>query len=327
MARRPADESSDRELLLRFASAREDSAFAALVQRHGAGVLGVCKRVLGNEHDAEDVFQAVFLTLARKAGVVPWEDSVRPWLHAVAQRLALRARCGVEQHRARHRPGAGVEPVAPHDEPLVEVARRELRLVLAEELGQLPEKYRVPVVLCYLEGKTNEQAAGELGWPTGSMSRRLARARALLHDRLSRRGLGLFAGLCLLLLLTLIVVPAGPPPRQTVRATMAAFHPGGVDEEAVEVVLRDLAQGRPGRGEAQRRRLMRMARRAAEVAEALEGHDPGRRRPHWRRLSIEMRLTALDLTEALARHDERGTRSAAWRLSATCLACHTCFRD
>jgi RNA polymerase sigma-70 factor (ECF subfamily) len=328
--RRPADSTSDRELLARFVSAREDSAFAALVQRHGASVLGVCKRVLGNEHDAEDVFQATFLTLARKAAVVPWQESIKPWLHAVAQRLAVRARCTAQRRRGRYVPLAGTvlaETTDGHDDPLAEVARRELRLVLAEELRQLPEKYRAPAVLCYLEGKTNEQAAGELGWPAGSMSRRLARARALLHDRLSRRGLALAVGLCVLGLLSLIVVPAGPPSRPSLRAEMAAFRPGGEHEEGFDVILRGLADGGPERSEAQRRRLVRTAYRTAQVAETIQGHDPGRRRQHWRHLAVEMRLSALDLAEALAHHDEPTTRTAAWRLTATCQACHATFRD
>src|SRR5262249_41584269 len=196
-ALRPAGNSTDRELLERFAATGEEVAFAALVQRHGPAVLGVCRRVLGNEADAEDVFQATFLILARKAGVVPWQESVRHWLRDVARRLALQARCPPQRRRTA---GEVPEQCDPHGDPLAEVARRELRLVLDEELGQLPEKYRAPVVLCYLEGKTNEQAAGELGWPAGSMSRRLARARALLRDRLSRRGLALVVALSCLAL-------------------------------------------------------------------------------------------------------------------------------
>jgi RNA polymerase sigma factor (sigma-70 family) len=132
------------------------------------------------------------LTLARKAAEAPWQQSVEHWLRAVARRLALQARSSAERRRGRQiTPGYSgehdpPEPCDPRSDPLAEVARRELRLVLDEELGRLPEKYRAPMVLCDLEGKTNEQAAGELGWPAGSMSRRLARARALLHDRLTR---------------------------------------------------------------------------------------------------------------------------------------------
>src|SRR5262245_30272559 len=207
-----AGDSTDAELLERFVSRREEAAFAALVQRHGAVVLGVCRRELACEQDAEDVFQATFLALARQAAVVPWQDSVGHWLQAVAHRLSLRARYSADRLRWRDL-GRGLadypEPQDPHPDPLAEAARRELKLVLDEELRRLPEVYRAPVVLCYLQGKTNEQAACELGWPAGSMSRRLARARALLRDRLSRRGLALVVALgCLALACLWLAAPS-----------------------------------------------------------------------------------------------------------------------
>src|SRR5262249_21749538 len=147
------------------------------------------------EQDAEDVFQATFFALARRAGLVAWEDSVGRWLRAVARRLSHRARCSAARLRL-----AGAEPefepTDPQPGPLAEAGRRGLSPGLAEELEQLPEVSRAPVILCYLEGKTNEQAAVELGWPVGSMSRRLARARALLRERLTRRGIALAVALC-----------------------------------------------------------------------------------------------------------------------------------
>jgi RNA polymerase sigma-70 factor (ECF subfamily) len=332
--RRPAEDSTDRELLHRFVAAREERAFAVLVQRHAAGVLGVCQRVLGNHHDAEDVCQATFLTLARKAAVIPWQESVRHWLQAVAQRLAMRARCSAQRRRQTLLPGPGadwpgpLERPDPHGDPLAEVARRELRFVLNEELDQLPEKYRAPMVLCYLEGKTNEQAAGELGWPTGSMSRRLARARALLHDRLSRRGLALAIALGVLVLITFWLVPAGPPtlhPR--VAHTMTVFRPAGEGGEGIEMALHRLADGGAWPGEAERARLVQMAYRTGQVADVVHSLAPDRRRRDWRLLASEMRTSALDLAEALAHNDEQATRTTARRLTGTCQTCHATFRD
>jgi RNA polymerase sigma-70 factor (ECF subfamily) len=281
--------------------------------------------VLGNEHDAEDVFQATFLTLARKAAVVCWQDSVKNWLRAVAGRLALQARCsagrrGFDQHDLP-------EQDDPRADPLAEVARRELRLVLDEELRQLPDKYREPIVLCYLEGKTNEQAAGELGWPAGSMSRRLARARALLHDRLTRRGLALLvlAGLALGAFWLCRPPSSGTEPTPVISQAMTPFRPVGDGGEGFEKALFHLAED--GQAGADRERLVGVAHRTAQVAGAIQDHDPGQRRQDWRRLSDEMRRSALDLADALASNDQRTTMAAARRLTATCQTCHATFRE
>jgi RNA polymerase sigma-70 factor (ECF subfamily) len=322
-----AEQATDRELLARFVATGEQAAFAALVQRHGAGVLRVCRRVLGNEHDAEDVFQATFLVLARKAGVLSWHDCVGHWLRAVAQRLALQARGLAERRRGRESADEDApEPCDPGDGPPAALARRELCLVLDEELGRLPEKYRAPVVLCYLQGKTNEQAAGELGWPAGSMSRRLARARALLHDRLSRRGLALVVVLCGLALGAwgLRTEPGRRPAQRTVAEVMAPFRGAGGGEGIEDELLR-LAEGGPA-GMTPAAGL-RAAHRAAQAAEAIHDHDPGRQRQQWRRLAAQMRRSALDLAEALEAGDERGRVAAARRLTVTCQTCHATFRD
>jgi RNA polymerase sigma factor (sigma-70 family) len=181
---------SDVQLLERFARNRDETAFAALVERHGPMVLGVCRRVLRHEQDAEDAFQATFLVLARKAGAAGWRDSLGSWLYTVAYRLALRARAAAARRQLHERKAARMTRTASGsaDEP------GDLRPVLDEELSRLPEKYRAPLVLCYLQDKTQAEAARALGWPVGSMSMRLARGRELLRRRLERRGVRLATG-------------------------------------------------------------------------------------------------------------------------------------
>jgi RNA polymerase sigma factor (sigma-70 family) len=185
-----AEAASDGQLLQQFAARRDEAAFRLLVERHGPMVLGVCRRVLGHLQDAEDAFQATFLVLARKAGSIARQESVGSWLHGVAHRLALKAKGQAARRRERERQVATV----PYTHSLQEFETCELRAVLDEEIGRLPQKYRAPLVLCCLEGKTHAQAARELGWPAGSMSRWLARGRELLGERLVRRGLALPAG-------------------------------------------------------------------------------------------------------------------------------------
>jgi RNA polymerase sigma-70 factor (ECF subfamily) len=184
---RQDDGLTDRVLLTRFVERHEESAFAALVQRHGPMVLGVCGRVLHEPHDAEDAFQATFLVLARRAASIRKQQSVGSWLYGVAYRVALKARTGAARRRARERQ-AGTMARADAGGA---AAWQELRPVLDAELNGLPEKYRAPLVLCYLEGKTNAEAARQLGWTRGTVSGRLARARDLLRGRLTRRGLTL----------------------------------------------------------------------------------------------------------------------------------------
>jgi RNA polymerase sigma factor (sigma-70 family) len=345
---RPAEDLSDRQLLERFVRRREQGAFEALVRRHGAMVLAVCRRVLRNEHDAEDVSQATFLVLARKAAVIPWRESVTGWLGAVASRLARHALGAAMRQRSRERPAGALadgedeqrtpgrdgdygrlpDDVHPHEDPLGEVARRELRLVLDDELHRLPEKYRAPVVLCYLEGKTNAEAADELGWPTGSMSRRLARARALLQERLTRRGLAFGTALVCLVLTALWLLttgrPAGPD-RQTTRVAraMAPFKPAAEGGQGIESLLLRLAEG----GKPDAEPLAQMAYRTAAVANWLKDHDPGRRQRDWQTFAEDMRRSALDLARASTAKEDRGVLLAARKLNATCQKCHEIFRD
>ena len=171
---------TDRELLDRFRRRRDEDAFAALVERHRPAVFAVCRRILRDVQEAEDVCQATFLVLVRKARAVRRPDLLASWLRGVARRLARKAR-----KRAARRPQGepAAEPAAAAD-PVLEAARRELRDRVGAELRRLPAKYRKPLVLCYLGGLTNEEAARRLGWPTGSISYRLARGRELLRDRL-----------------------------------------------------------------------------------------------------------------------------------------------
>jgi RNA polymerase sigma factor (sigma-70 family) len=177
---------SDGQLLDWFVHQREEAAFAALVRRHGAMVLSVCRRVLRNSHDAEDAFQATFLVLAEKAAQLRQPELLANWLYGVAYRTALHARQRASRRSEREREAATLFN-SNGDSP---IESNELRRVLDEELQGLPEKYRAPLVLCYLEGMTNEQAARTLGWPSGSMSYRLARGRELLRERLEARMAG-----------------------------------------------------------------------------------------------------------------------------------------
>jgi RNA polymerase sigma factor (sigma-70 family) len=187
----------DGALVERFVNNNDEAAFELLVERHGPMVLGVCRRILADGHDAEDAFQAVFLLLARRASTIRKPNAIGAWLHAVARQVACRARKGRDRrNRLQVLTACEAGPAAP-DEQTVRVEWRELRPVLDEELGRLPEKYRAPVVLCYLEERSNTEAAEQLGWPVGTVKGRLAQARSLLQTRLARRGLALSAGLIL----------------------------------------------------------------------------------------------------------------------------------
>jgi RNA polymerase sigma factor (sigma-70 family) len=182
---------ADRELLERFASRRDETAFASLVQRHGPLVLSVCRRVLHNHADADDVFQSTFLTLARRAGSVGKVGSVAGWLHRVAYRAAVKARRAALDQWRRERQGY----VPQARDLLEEITGRELLAVLDEEMQRLPEQFRMPLVLCYLQGRTRDEAAGQLGWAVRTFERRLEQARKVLRMRLARRGVELPAAL------------------------------------------------------------------------------------------------------------------------------------
>jgi RNA polymerase sigma factor (sigma-70 family) len=234
------DRRTDRTLLRRFTAAGEEAAFTALVVRHGPRVLSVCRRLLGDAHAAEDAFQATFLLLARQAGTIRKPDSLASWLYGAAFRLAGKMRTQAARRKVLEGRATATTP----PDPMTEVTWRELRAVLDEELTQLPDRYRVTFLLCYEEGKTQDEAARQLGWPRGTLKRRLERARDLLRDRLSRRGITLSA-----VLIALGLAPSAAPavPARLVEATVKAatappVPPGGWAER----VLQALAAFRTG---------------------------------------------------------------------------------
>jgi RNA polymerase sigma factor (sigma-70 family) len=223
---------SDAQLLQRFVAARDEAAFELLVRRHERLVLGVCRRVLRDPHDAEDALQATFLVLARKAAGISARDSVAGWLYRVAYRVALRARAGAALRSRQETATANLSAVPAPDDADRAAAWRELRPLLDREVSRLPEKYRVPIILCYLESRTYEEAARQLGCSRGTVSTRLTRARELLRRRLTRCGLAL-SGALLALLLT--------------EQTAVAAAPDGLVDATVKASL-PFAAGRPATG-------------------------------------------------------------------------------
>jgi RNA polymerase sigma factor (sigma-70 family) len=205
---------ADGRLLRRFLGTGEEAAFAALVERHGPMVLGVCQRVLRDGHAAEDAFQATFLVLFRRARSLCGQGgSLAGWLYTVAYRVALKARADAARRRLKE--GQAVD--VPRAETQAEPLWQDLQPVLDDELNRLPEKYRVPLVLCYLEGRTNEETGRLLGLPVGTVKSRLARARERLRGRLSRRGLSVAPAL---LAATLTRRAAASVPAALVEATV-----------------------------------------------------------------------------------------------------------
>src|SRR5262245_61034029 len=181
---------TDGELLGRFIAHRDAAAVTALVRRHGPMVWGVCRRMLRNHHDAEDAFQATFLVLVRKAGSVRQRELVGNWLYGVAHQTARKARATTGKRRRREMQVMALPEVQAPEQ----ASAPELEPFLDQELSRLPDKYRVAIVLCDLEGKTRKEAARQLGLPEGTLAGRLTRGRALLAKRLARRGLAVSGG-------------------------------------------------------------------------------------------------------------------------------------
>jgi RNA polymerase sigma factor (sigma-70 family) len=212
---------SDGELLDRFLERRDEIAelaFAVMVERHGPMVLGVCRRIMQDPHDAEDAFQATFLVLARKSRSVRVEGSLGRWLFGVATRVATRARCDRRRRLAHERSGLDRVEAAEQDASLADPERAEVVAVIAREIAGLPARFQAPVLLCDLEGASQEEAARRLGWPVGTVKSRLSRARARLRERLTRRGLAPadFA-------ITTELIPASPPLGLVEATTRAAL--------------------------------------------------------------------------------------------------------
>jgi RNA polymerase sigma factor (sigma-70 family) len=203
---------ADADLWERYVQARDEAAFAALVRTHGPMVLGVCRRLLRNEQDAEDAFQATFLVLVRKAASLRSPRTLAHWLHGVARRTALQTRSAAAKRRAK-------EAAVPPRTGTPDDSWDDLRPVLDQELGRLAEKYRIAVVLCDLEGKTRKEVARLLGWAEGTVASRLAKGRGILAKRLARRG---FAGALVTAALAEGAAPAGVPPALVVSTVMAA---------------------------------------------------------------------------------------------------------
>jgi RNA polymerase sigma factor (sigma-70 family) len=232
-----SDAGADGILLERFARHADEAAFAALVQRHGPPVWSVSRRVARQEQDAEDVYQATFLLLARKAGAIRRSGSVASWLYGVAHRLALRVRSDAARRRQHAGRAASIRPTtAPND-----VTWRELREVLDEELARLPEAYRAPLLLCYFDGLTQEEAARQLGWSRRSVKYRLEGGRARLRARLAKRGLALPMALAGSMLAGGIATAAAPAAltEATLRAALpfARCRPVGTKVSAGAVAL------------------------------------------------------------------------------------------
>jgi RNA polymerase sigma-70 factor (ECF subfamily) len=336
-----AEPRTDASLLERFVQCREEAAFVALVRRHGPLVERVCRRVLRNDQDVEDVFQATFLVLARKAAGIPWRDSVSGWLGAVAHRLALNARAGeirkrlhettmsaLEGRRGADGGGRLPERYHPVAQPADVVEQRDLRRVLDDELLRLPDQYRAPVVLCDIEGRTHEEAARQLGWPSGSMSRRLAHARRLLRFRLARRGVVLaLVGLASIALGILGIVRETTKLDRTtlVRVAMAAYKPESEGGQGMGATLAAIVPG--GRPLPELDHIISLAREAVRTADVIEALDPGRLQAQWRQYASMMRRPAWELARACEQGNRIAMASAARRLDETCLACHEVFKQ
>jgi RNA polymerase sigma factor (sigma-70 family) len=181
------DDQSDSALLGRFVGQRDEAAFAKLLQRHGPLVLRVCQQVLEHPDDAEDAFQAAFLVLARQAGSIRQGESLPGWLYRVAYHIAVQARSRSVNRQVHEKQVAVMRPAesSEHND------WKDLWPIVHDEVNRLPAKYRSPLVLCYLNGMTNEEAADQLACPVGTVKTRLNRARDMLRDRLARRGVAL----------------------------------------------------------------------------------------------------------------------------------------
>jgi RNA polymerase sigma factor (sigma-70 family) len=231
---------TDGQLLECFVDRRDEAALEALVRRHGPMAWGVCRRVLRNHHDAEDAFQATFLVLVRRAASIVPRDMVANWLYGVAHQTALQARRTTARRGAREKQVAQMPEPAAAEQHLCD----DLRPLLDQALSRLPDKYRVAVVLCDLEGKTRKEAARQLGLPEGTVASRLTRARAMLAKRLARHGLAISGG-ALAAVLSPDGVSAGVPASVVASALEAASRlaAGQAAAGAIPVKVAALTEG------------------------------------------------------------------------------------
>jgi len=231
---------SEVELLERFVAQRDEAAFEALVARHGPIVLAVCRHLLCDPRDVEDAFQATFLVLVRKAHSIRQRELLGNWLYGVAHRVAVRARANAARRKSLERI---VEDA--RLEPMTDVERHELQPLLHEEINRLPAKYRIPIVLCYLEGQTHAETAAQLGCPVGTVHGRLARAREMLKKRLTRRGVGLSAGAAAALLTEKVTRAAVPQTLidATIKYAVIVVAGRGAAAGAVSATVASLTEG------------------------------------------------------------------------------------
>jgi RNA polymerase sigma factor (sigma-70 family) len=230
---------SDWQLLEQFISRREAFPFEVLVSRHGPMVLGICRRMLRNASDVDDAFQATFLVLLRRAGSLGPRDAIAGWLHGVAVRVAQQARAAAARRDQREQNGSSIEPIGPEPAGM----NPEVRQILDEEINRLPAKYREPIIRCYIEGQTHDEAARQLGWPLGTVKGRLARARSLLQSRLTRRGVA--CGTALAALAAGPVLEAAVPARLLAATAAAALRirSGSLIAHVVSSSIAQLAEG------------------------------------------------------------------------------------
>ena len=331
---------SDLRLLERFVVDGEEAAFVAIVERHGPRVQGACRRVLRNEHDVEDVFQATFLLLARKAPTIDWRESIGGWLCAVAHRLALGFRADVSRHNRREasfaalysedgrRDGGLPESIHPLARPVDTIEQRDLRALLDAELGRLPEKYRAPVVLCDLEGRTHQEAAEQLGWPSGSISRRLVHARELLRERLTHRGVTLAIGLVGVSLALLAACRGSGRDRSVPSVPRLAASKALQSHSKTVPTMVSFTKSLNGRlSSPGYDAIASLARQIANTAKELRKEDPGVRLDDWTSYAAGMNRSALNLAGAAENRDQLAMLSAARQLDASCIRCHEVFRE
>ena len=232
---------TDSQLLECYVLQREEAAFAALVHRHGPMVWGVCHRLLHHHQDTEDAFQATFLVLVRKASTLASRELLANWLYGVAYRTACKARGMIFKRRLRERQVTQM----PEPKGLQNQTWPDLEPLLDEELSRLPDKYRIPIILCDLEGKTRKEAARHVGCPEGTLAARLARARAMLARKLAHRGLALSAGTVAALLsekATAAQVPASVLSSTIKAASLFAAGPAAT-MEAISAPVAALTEG------------------------------------------------------------------------------------